>query len=246
MIYKVFPHASDLENLSRISTERSVEADNFDYSSVVVNKPWGYEYLWYQNPSIAVWMLHLKCDHSTSLHCHVRKRTSLIVMDGQAVCSTLEDRFRLSSMDVMVLEPGVFHRTQAISPEGAFVMEIETPVMKGDLVRLKDSFGRQGTGYERSSQYSQEFSKYEYRPCRDAAALDVAFRKIEFLFLNGKNSAPQQPPEKSLIVPTLKPWMDDDSMIADVAEAIPAQQVAHRFHLASQKNIELLYIQQKS
>jgi hypothetical protein len=142
----------------------SEEANTFDYSSVVVNKPWGYEYLWYQNSVVAVWMLYLHQDRSTSLHCHVKKRTSLIVMDGQVVCSTLEDRYRLDVMHSVVLEPGVFHTTQAISASGAFVMEVETPPLKGDLVRLKDTFGREGTGYEGTGVYSKDYSAYEYHP----------------------------------------------------------------------------------
>ena len=33
-------------------------------------------------------------------------------------------------------------------------MEIETPVNKRDLVRLKDKYGRKGKGYEKSDKYS--------------------------------------------------------------------------------------------
>jgi hypothetical protein len=142
----------------------SREANIFDYSSVVVNKPWGYEYLWFQNDAVAVWMLYLLPNQATSLHCHVRKRTSLVVIDGQVACSTLEDRYRLDVMHSVVLEPCVFHTTQAISEGGAYVMEIETPPLKGDLVRLKDAFGREGTGYESANVYSKDYAAYEYHP----------------------------------------------------------------------------------
>jgi mannose-6-phosphate isomerase-like protein (cupin superfamily) len=164
MVVKAYPSAADFENLSRVRTEASKHANEFDYSNVVVNKPWGYEYLWYQNPSVAVWMLYLENGRATSLHSHLRKRTSLIVVSGQVVCSTLEDRYKLNMADSIVLEPCVFHTTQAISNEGAFVIEVETPPMKGDLVRLKDSFGREESGYERQSQYSSDLSAYSYNP----------------------------------------------------------------------------------
>lgn len=164
MVVKVYPSASDFENLSRLRTEVSMYTNEFDYSKVVVNKPWGYEYLWYQNPSVAVWMLYVEYGRSTSLHSHLRKRTSLIVISGQVVCSTLENRFKLDVADAIVLEPCVFHATQAISKEGVFLIEVETPPMKMDLVRLKDDFGREQFGYEQQSHYSNDFSLYTYRP----------------------------------------------------------------------------------
>ena len=166
MIIKLYPTPADFENISRLRTEICECANDFDFSKVVVNKPWGYEYLWYQNPSVAAWMLFLKQGDATSLHSHLRKRTSLIVVSGEVVCSTFDDRYKLQPADSIVLEPCVFHTTQAISREGAFVIEVETPPMKGDLVRLKDSFGREKIGYEQQSQYSRNFSAYEYKPFR--------------------------------------------------------------------------------
>lgn len=179
MVNRIYPSSSDFDNLSRLRTEMSAEANIFDYSTVVVNKPWGYEYLWYQNASVAIWMLHLLPGQATSLHCHVRKRTSLIVVDGRVVCSTLEDRYRLELMHSVVLEPCVFHTTQAISESGAFVMEVETPPLKGDLVRLKDAFGREGTGYEGTGVHSKEYSLYQYQPYTTGSRDDgVLFKNL--------------------------------------------------------------------
>ena len=59
VVTRIYPSAVDFENLSRLRTESSDEADRADFSGVVVVKPWGYEYLWLQNPSVAVWVLHL-------------------------------------------------------------------------------------------------------------------------------------------------------------------------------------------
>ena len=60
MIYKIFPSLNDFENLSRLKVESSDFANTFDYRNVVVNKPWGYEYLWYQNETVAIWFLFIK------------------------------------------------------------------------------------------------------------------------------------------------------------------------------------------
>lgn len=179
LIPKVFPSPSDFDNLSTVRTvSKTNTAEEIDYSTVVVNKPWGYEYLWFQNRHVAVWLLHLSEGASTSLHCHVRKKTSLIVLDGHVICSTLDDRYSFSVLGGIVLEPCVFHSTQAISKGGAFVIEVETPPMKNDLVRLKDSFGRTGTGYEGISEHSTEFSNYEYHKPGSGGS----FRNVEYDF----------------------------------------------------------------
>ena len=57
--------------------------DHFDYSKVVVRKPWGYEYLVFENASVAVWILYLKAGVSTSFHCHLEKKTVLAVLGGR-------------------------------------------------------------------------------------------------------------------------------------------------------------------
>ena len=45
------------------------------YKNIVVNKPWGYEYLAYENEYVGLWFLHIEKDQETSLHCHPKKDT---------------------------------------------------------------------------------------------------------------------------------------------------------------------------
>jgi mannose-6-phosphate isomerase-like protein (cupin superfamily) len=178
MIYKVFPSLNDYENFSRLKVYSSDFANTFDYHNIVVNKPWGYEYLWYQNDAVAIWFLYLKEGHSTSLHCHARKRTSLIVLDGEVECTTLDDKYRMKTLEGVVLEACVFHSSKAVSPMGAYIMEIETPPMKGDLVRMNDTYGRQNSGYETTNQYSTDFGQYEFRPFLEKDYNNWAFKNI--------------------------------------------------------------------
>ena len=246
MLYKVFPNVSDFENLSRLATESCPESDTCDYSSVVVNKPWGYEYLWLQTEAVAAWMLHVKTGSSTSLHCHVRKRTSLIVIEGSVVCSTLEDRFRLSALDAVVLEAGVFHGTLATSAGGAFVLEVETPVLKHDLVRLKDSFGRQGAGYETVAHHSRDFANYEYKPFAPSPnSKSLHFRQMQFCLLDGKPGGNETTPISTagIIVPTRKPLLQRGAVLAGVAEAISMSRISASVSSASPASVELLHIQ---
>jgi mannose-6-phosphate isomerase-like protein (cupin superfamily) len=152
-VWRQFPSASDLVNLSRTrtQTERAPSAP-VDYRRVVVKKPWGFEYLFCQTSAAACWVLSIDQQQQTSIHCHVHKKTALIVLGGAAVSSTLDGDYPLVAGDAIVLHPRVFHSTRAIAPD-TWVMEIETPVLKDDLVRLSDAYGRQGTPYEGSQHH---------------------------------------------------------------------------------------------
>jgi mannose-6-phosphate isomerase-like protein (cupin superfamily) len=119
-----------------------------NYNTNIVKKPWGYEYLAYENADVALWFLYIKKDHATSLHCHPNKTTGLILLDGEAKVSFLNNVTTLNATNKIMIRKGLFHSTKAISDKGAFVFEIETPVDKQDLVRFKDSYGREGKPYE--------------------------------------------------------------------------------------------------
>ena len=162
MIKRFYRSKSDIENLSRLRTVIPTEIDSFDYRGIVVNKPWGYEYLMYDNPYVAVWALYLHHGHKTSMHCHPNKKTSLLVVSGEVVCSTLEGWLLRKKGEGVMIDEGVFHSTRADSNEGAFILEVESPPNKKDLVRLKDEYGRQHLGYEGTSQMSKELDKYDY------------------------------------------------------------------------------------
>jgi acetolactate synthase I/II/III large subunit len=136
--------------------KKRVKHDSFDYSKVIVKKPWGYEYLVFENKFVAIWMLHIVRKRKTSMHCHPQKRTSLILLSGNATCSHLEGSEQLNPMDGVFIDKGVFHLTEAsnklpIDPQsenGIWVMEIESPPDKADLIRMKDEYGRAGEAYE--------------------------------------------------------------------------------------------------
>jgi len=121
-----------------------------NHESAVVRKPWGYEYLMYQNDKVGLWLLHLRPDASTSLHCHPRKKTGLVLLAGEARLSYLNDGVHLKPLDRVMIRPGLFHSTKAVSPDGIMLLEIETPRDKENLVRLEDAYGREAKPYEGS------------------------------------------------------------------------------------------------
>lgn len=121
---------------------------NVHLQNRLVHKPWGYEYLVYQNALVAIWYLRIQSGEATSLHCHPRKKTGLILLSGEASISFLNDSMNLKAPAKLMIRPGLFHSTQALSPEGIGVLELETPVDKDDLVRFEDGYGREGKAYE--------------------------------------------------------------------------------------------------
>ncbi len=163
MIQKIFPTEKDCFALHNTPVDPATQKDDFfDYSKVVVKKPWGYEYLIYQNEVVAVWILYIKQGFQTSMHCHPNKKTSLIVLEGEAQCGNLQGEKKLSPGEGCFINKGVFHQTASLSEEGIIVMEIETPVNKRDLVRLKDTYGRVGKGYESVDHISFNVQNYNY------------------------------------------------------------------------------------
>jgi mannose-6-phosphate isomerase-like protein (cupin superfamily) len=162
MIHRIYRSKSDIESLSRVKTTLPTGVDRYDYKGKVVHKPWGYEYLLYENPFVSIWILHLKENQSTSMHCHPNKKTSLVVLRGEVLCSTLEGFFTRKAGDGLIIETAVFHTTKATSRGGALIMELETPPNKRDLVRLKDAYGREGQHYEGTDQMTRETKEYEY------------------------------------------------------------------------------------
>ncbi|MEK7203791.1 MAG: hypothetical protein AAB627_01795 [Patescibacteria group bacterium] len=125
-----------------------VTAIEANFSELIVNKPWGNEYLVYRNSEVEVWNLFIKQSEATSMHCHPNKKTALVVLDGKARLSSLNESIELLPMSAAILDPGVFHSTQAVSPGGVRILEFETPPMKHDIIRLEDRYGRANKGYE--------------------------------------------------------------------------------------------------
>lgn len=138
----------DRKNLQGKEIPKDLGDKRIDLEKLVVNKPWGYEYLMYRNAFVEVWSLFIQGEASTSMHSHPRKKTVLIMLDGIATFSTLNDSMTLSSFDSVIIDKGAFHQTRAVSEEGIHIIEVETPPMKHDLVRLQDAYGREGKKYE--------------------------------------------------------------------------------------------------
>jgi len=150
LIHKIKVSPKDSKVLEKLLKYRCTQEDDQpqNYKHKVVMKPWGYEFLIFENESVAIWYLRIDKGHSTSMHCHPLKKTCLITLSGEALCNTFERRSYLKDIEAIVIENSVFHSTKALSPQGIELLEIETPPNKIDLVRLNDSYGREMKNYE--------------------------------------------------------------------------------------------------
>jgi len=125
---------------------------NFSYDSKVVAKPWGNEYVVYRNSNkLSVTLLNIDYNKKTSLHCHPTKKTGFIVLSGKALIQLglwkVTSKYFTAPTKLMI-RTGLFHSIKAISKKGLCALEFETPVNKKDLVRFKDSYGREKKPYE--------------------------------------------------------------------------------------------------
>ena len=162
-------------------------------ANVVVNKPWGYEYLLSSTPLVEVWHLSLNYLKSTSTHCHPNKKTALIVLSGKALFSSLNESIELSPLDAVILDSGVFHSTKCLSKYGLKLLEIETPPMKHDLIRLKDDYGRAGKGYEGSGEMNSANNTYVKFNGQDMVIKKLCNKKICLSFIETKKELAGQP-----------------------------------------------------
>jgi rfaE bifunctional protein nucleotidyltransferase chain/domain len=126
-----------------------------DYFNKINDKPWGKEYLAYQNKNIGIWILHVNMDQETSLHCHFKKDTILIPLTGCFKINLFNDYRILNVFDSIFVPRNTFHGIHSYTNNG-ILMEIEVYTEnieytdKNDLLRIKDIYNRDKDKYETS------------------------------------------------------------------------------------------------
>lgn len=142
-----------------------------DYKNKICVKPWGHEFLVFENKNIGIWFLNIKKGHQTSLHCHFKKDTIIIVIKGSAKIMLMDDAaVSLSEMSSIFLPHNNFHGISSFSDE-VFLLEIEIfndSLLfsdKNDLLRINDIYNRKTTGYTSSVNVSvlpEDLENYGY------------------------------------------------------------------------------------
>jgi rfaE bifunctional protein nucleotidyltransferase chain/domain len=164
----VSPVEKDLQIIRNNSGLQTEQHEEVSYLNKVCEKPWGYEFLVHQSPSIGIWCLTLREGHKTSLHCHFRKDTWIVVLEGCAKIQLSEDTHILHPMDAMLIPKYTFHSLGTYAPSTT-ILEIEvfdTSVHfsdKNDLLRVDDTYKRKPVGYESSVQVlSDDLERYHH------------------------------------------------------------------------------------
>ncbi len=112
-----------------------------------VDKPWGYELRWAITDRYLGKLIHVGAGHKLSLQYHVQKDESIFIVSG-LLDLVLEDDagelqiHRLSPGMSARVRPGRRHRFMAVEDTDLF--EVSSPEID-DVVRLEDSYGREGT-----------------------------------------------------------------------------------------------------
>ncbi len=135
---------------------------NYDlYTKRIVNKPWGYEHVVYnESDRLAITLVNIRNGHKTSLHSHPEKKTGFIILNGKALVQIgiyKKNSRKFNSLSRLVFRPGLFHSIKAISKNGLCALEFESPYKKKDLLRFEDDYGRQSKNYE-GKKFTKELS----------------------------------------------------------------------------------------
>ena len=114
---------------------------------VTVKKPWGYE-IWYAWTDQYVGkIIHVDTGHRLSLQYHVEKDETSYLLKGRMLLTKGPDPENLTVVEIgpghqWRNRPGEIHTIEAL--EDSDVLEVSTPHLD-DVVRLQDSYGREGT-----------------------------------------------------------------------------------------------------
>ena len=181
--------------------QQAIKNQNYNFESIVVDKPWGHEYLFYSSKEISIWILKILKNQKTSMHCHPNKKTSLILLEGEANLFTLNKKINLKCGNAVTIDKGVFHRTSSDYEKDILVMEIETPTNKNDIVRYKDQYNRSNSGYETKDSFSEAKNLdifLDYKNIRDNSGI---LGHCEIRIINNEYQKIKKLDEETLISP---------------------------------------------
>lgn len=112
-----------------------------------VEKPWGWELIWAETDLYVGKLLFVRAGEALSLQYHEEKDESWLVREGRVRIDLGSPDGGLETIEVesgaaFHLPPRTVHRLTAV--EDTLVLEVSTS-HPGDVVRLDDRYGREGT-----------------------------------------------------------------------------------------------------
>lgn len=192
-LHRLDPTTADFDLLYQRAVQLHQSYDYTDWKGIVVRKPWGCEYEWYAHQAMAIWFLQIRSGASTSFHCHPRKGTSLLLLQGRLSVRSVHGAVELNAGDAVFIAAAAFHQSTSTGTEDALLLEIESPPIKEDLVRVEDKYGRAGFGYEGDDAFSREYERNLYRPLLEHLDGDT-YRLGEHTLVHARSLRDQPPP----------------------------------------------------
>lgn len=145
---------SDVNELKNAILTQDLQNESFTHDTHLndfVHKPWGHEYRIFCNQMYDAWKLKILPKQETSMHCHPRKDTVLLCLEGSGIMSFLDKpQTTLFPGKYVYLPKGIYHSTTSLD-ENLHLIELENPRNKLDLLRLKDKYGRENMSYEKET-----------------------------------------------------------------------------------------------
>lgn len=132
----------------RLSSPNLKGIERFAFEPERVDKPWGFELIWARSEAYAGKLLSVTAGHELSLQFHRQKDESWYVLEGRAELEFAAPGEKAMSTEVVTpgaafrITPGTVHRIRAL--DDTVILEVSTPQLD-DVVRLEDSYGREGT-----------------------------------------------------------------------------------------------------
>jgi len=109
-----------------------------------VEKPWGQEEIWANNPPYVGKILHINNGHKLSLQYHKNKDETIRVLSGILTLIVMNRTdgkvFEMREGEVFHISPKLVHRMEARNGNVS-VLETSTPEL-WDVVRLEDNYNR--------------------------------------------------------------------------------------------------------
>ena len=97
-------------------TKPSTATAGPSYHEQICRKPWGYEFFAFESKKIGIWILTVMEGHKTSMHCHFKKDTWIVVLKGCAKIDLVDGTRCLYPMDGILIPKNVFHSIGTFAP----------------------------------------------------------------------------------------------------------------------------------
>lgn len=111
-----------------------------------VPKPWGHEVIWAHTEQYVGKILHINAGHALSVQYHEVKDETVYLLSGTIIYRVWENDapvdVQLRVGEAYRITPHTIHQMEAVTD--CDVLEASTPHL-GDVVRLTDRYGREGT-----------------------------------------------------------------------------------------------------